>query len=465
VLQGSLEDNVLTALVWNERLAPQIAIKVEARDFSTETYRRIAAAALDFLNRRHRPARAHIGDILEQEITRGADGRFMREIIGEMERLNPLLNEEHVIAELDKFLDIQRLTKAVNQASDLLVSGELEQAREILRAPQLLPKDKPGIWLTQTADWLAFLQQEEDRDQFSTGIEVLDERSVRPARGELLVLLAAAGMGKSWFLINAGKHNVANRKNVLHLTLENTLNMTCQRYTQCFLSLTQDDPRSVSVSLFIRPKDGFGTSAIMPHDNPQIESIHSLGLSELEKRLGPYQGRGKLLVKHFPSGLLTYGQLVAYLDSLEVTYDFKPDLVILDYLTLMDVNTRDLRVSIGKLTQNLRGLASLRDFALMTVSQGNRLSKKARLVTSEHVAEDWSIVATSDTFITYSQTIDEKNKGMARILVDKSRKSEDKWIALITQAYSMGQFCLDSMYMNKFLETEVAQYVEEEDNR
>ena len=112
MLQGSLEDNTLTALCWNERLAPQIALKVKATDFSTDVYRRIAGSALDFLDRLHRPARAHIGDILEHEIKRGANGRFMQDVVEEMARLAPLLNEEHVLGELDKFLDIQRLILA-----------------------------------------------------------------------------------------------------------------------------------------------------------------------------------------------------------------------------------------------------------------------------------------------------------------------------------------------------------------
>jgi replicative DNA helicase len=186
-------------------------------------------------------------------------------------------------------------------------------------------------------------------------------------------------------------------------------------------------------------------------------------MKELDRRVGRYRQAGRLLVQHFPSGMLTYTQLAAYLDMLELTHKFKPDVVLLDYLMLMDVNPRELRVSIGKLTQNLRGMASLRQFALLTVTQGNRLSKDARLVTSKHVAEDWSIVATSDTFITYSQTIEERHRGLARILVDKSRKSGDKWIALITQAYDIGQFSLDSEYMNRYLETEVAQYIEDDE--
>jgi hypothetical protein len=462
VLAGSLEDNTLTALCWNERLAPQIALKVKALDFSTEVYRRIAAAALDFLDRHHRPARAHIGDILEHEIRRGANSRFTQEVISEMERLAPLLHEEHVLGELDKFLDIQRLTKAVNEASDFLLSGDLDRAREVLRQPQLLPKDKPGVWLGDTADWFGFLREDDDEDLFSSGIDVLDDRGIRPARGELFVLLAASGRGKSWFLVNAGRQNVWHRKNVLHLTLENTLDMTLQRYTQCLLSLAKDDPKMLSVSVFVRDKYG---NVLGPPERsePTVQSVHTVPPDEMEARLNQYRSRGKLLVKHFPSGALSYSHLVSYLDALELVHGFKPDLVLLDYLTLMDVNTRDFRINIGKLTQNLRGLASMRDFALVTVTQGNRLSKDARQVTSNHIAEDWSIVATSDTFITYSQTENEKAKNMARILVDKSRKSSDKWLAWITQSYEAGQFALDSEYMSKYLETEVGQYVEKDE--
>ena len=464
MLTGSLEDNTLTALCWHAQLAPQIAMKVKASDFSTDVYRRIATAALDFFDRHHRPARTHIGDILEQDIKKGSNGRFMQEVLTEMERLEPLLDAQFVIGELDKFLEIQHLTKAVNDASDLLTNGHLEQAREVLRAPNLLPKDKPGIWLGDNEGWFSFLHEQEEDSMFSSGIDALDDRNVRPGRGELFVMLAAAGRGKSWFLINAAKHNLIGRKNVLFLTLENTLEMTLQRHTQCLLSFTQDEARPISVRLFPRDKDGFVTG-LSAHDNPLIESIHTVTQDEMIRRLQPYRNLSRLLVKHFPSGALGYGHLAAYLDTLEQVHNFKPDVVLLDYLTLMDINTREYRIGIGKLTQNLRGLASMRDFALVTVVQGNRLSKEARQVTSNHVAEDWSIVATSDTFITYSQTLDEKGKGLARILVDKSRKSSDKWLSLITQAYDMGQFCLDSVYMSKYIETELATQVDADDGR
>ena len=97
--------------------------------------------------------------------------------------------------------------------------------------------------------------------------------------------------------------------------------------------------------------------------------------------------------------------------------------------------------------------------AVVTATQGNRSSAEAKLVTSSMVSEDWSLVATADTFCTYSQTLDERELGLARILVEKSRRSRDKWLALISQSYGTGQFALDSVYMSKVAQSEIARHV------
>jgi replicative DNA helicase len=460
VLGGSLEENILTALTWNDSLAPHIALHIRTGDFSIQTYRRIATAALDYLQSYHRAPRNHITDLLEQDIQRGSDGRFMLDVLRQMEILAPSLNEEYVRNTLDKFIATQRLISAVNNASEQLHEGNLEEAREILRAPHLLLQSDttPGAWLHDTNQWLAFLD-EEDNSEFSSGIEVLDERGVCPGRGEIMILLGATGTGKSWFLVNVGKHNViGRRKNVLHLTLENSRNTTLLRYTQNFLELTRSEVESEHIH----------TAIFEDRDDPEkvqrkrtgpfaYPSIRSLSYEELAHRLKPYQGRGQLLVKHFPTGTLTLGMLSAFLDSLEQTDKFRPDLVLLDYLTLMHLDMRDIRNSIGQLARNLRGLATTRNFALVTVAQANRQAVGRKWVTSNLVAEDWSMPGTSDTFLTYSQTAHERKINIARILVDKARNSGDKWSAYIQQEYQIGQFCTDSAYMGKRLEEQLSE--------
>ena len=455
MLGGSLEENVLCALVHHDTLAPHIAISLTPGDFSVTVYRRIATVAIEFLQHYREPAKAHIGDLLEHEIRRGPDGRFFADVLQQMERLAPSLNEGYVRGTLDRFIATNRMLNAVNSAADLLHEGDLDAAREVLRAPSLLLRpDQPGVWLADSDHWLSFLREDEDVELFSSGIEILDDKDVRPARGELFAFLAASGRGKSWFLINVGKHNaIGRRKKVLHITLENSLKVTVQRYTQCLLVLTRNETLTLDTHIFM-DRDDPDQAHRARYESREFRSIRSTSLSELHGRLKPFQARGELLIKHFPTGTLTIGMLNSFLDALEQADGFKPDLVLLDYLTLMHLDSsRDgnIRVAIGQLARQLRGMAETRGFALVTALQANRLAAGKQWVYGSNVAEDWSVHGTCDTFVTYSQTDHEREQGFARILVDKCRNSSDKWKAFVEQQYAIGQFCTDSVYMGKHI--------------
>jgi hypothetical protein len=80
------------------------------------------------------------------------------------------------------------------------------------------------------------------------------------------------------------------------------------------------------------------------------------------------------------------------------------------------------------------------------------------------VAEDWSKVATADTVLTYSRTAEEYNAGLARIFVERARGEADQFIVLVTQQYGIGQFCLDSTYMSKYVQDEVSTHLGADDD-
>jgi hypothetical protein len=182
----------------------------------------------------------------------------------------------------------------------------------------------------------------------------------------------------------------------------------------------------------------------------EFQSLKDIGRSEVLERLKPYQGRGELLVKHFPTGMLTLGGLIAYLDMLEQVENFKPDMVLLDYMTLMHLGGRDasdFRISVGQLGRSLRGLAEMRNLAMVTVLQSNRASVGRKWISGAYTAEDWSLVGTSDIFLTYNQTPFERDTHVARVLVDKARNAAAHWSTFLIQAYEIGQFCTDSVFM------------------
>ena len=134
-LEGNLERLVLTALVWSEKLAPLIAAKLAADDFSTGPQRQIATAALEYLAKFQRPARRHLEDLLEHEINNnGRDGQFLASLLTIMAELAPGLDEEYVLTRFDDFVVRQRMLAHANAAGELLMGGEIERARRQLFA-------------------------------------------------------------------------------------------------------------------------------------------------------------------------------------------------------------------------------------------------------------------------------------------------------------------------------------------
>ncbi len=161
-----------------------------------------------------------------------------------------------------------------------------------------------------------------------------------------------------------------------------------------------------------------------------------------------FRRRPPIRIKEFATKALTMAGIRAYLEGLERYEKFTPDLICVDYPDLMKLDTNNLRLELGDLIAELRGLAVARNAAMVIVSQGNRDSERASLVTRDMAAEDISKIATSDTVYTYSQTPAEKELGLARIFVEKARNEDSKMQVLITQAYAIGQFCLDSVMLN-----------------
>jgi replicative DNA helicase len=147
--------------------------------------------------------------------------------------------------------------------------------------------------------------------------------------------------------------------------------------------------------------------------------------------------------------------LRAYLDGLERFHKIIPDVIILDYPDLMDIDGNQLRVDTGKIYKDLRGIAVSKNLAMVVASQGNRTSASAKMVTDSMVAEDYSKIATADNVLTYSQTPQEHKLGLARLFVSNGRNDEDKFVVLISQSYTTGQFCLDSALMSSAYEAKL----------
>lgn len=413
-------------------------------------YAELAAAARDYHDKYKRSPGEHTLDIVDTLCTRHTDReKIYRQLYASIMSTKDGVNAAYVMEQAGSFARYQRMKRGMAAAADALEKGDttgLHEAEAAL-AHSIAPTanlEHIGTRLTDPAA-LAFLEEDE-AESFPTGIKELDAVNAGPARGELWIAAGGSNTGKSWLLVHLGKMGLLNRKRVLHITLEMSEKKVLQRYMMNLFSVTK---REATVEVQKLEKDelgrfvDFNMRTIEGRPFFSKEGIHGY----LSKKLKAMKQRPTLIVKQFPTGQLTLRQLDAYLDMLEVREKFIPDIIMVDYVDLMHKSNKEHRHALTELTEGLRGIAVQRNCAMVTVSQINRQGDGAKRVNRSHVAEASTKFNTADIFVMLSKTKAEETLGLCRLFLEKSRNDRKNFEVLLTQAYAMGCFCLDSAKM------------------
>jgi replicative DNA helicase len=227
------------------------------------------------------------------------------------------------------------------------------------------------------------------RETTPTGWEIIDEiMSGGLGNGEMGVLVAPAGIGKTWMLQRISYHALCMGKNVLHYTLE---------LNQSYIGLRYD-------TIF----SGIPTSEI----KYQKEAVRK----SLEK------AKGNLLIKYFPTRSASVQTFSAHMKQVELS-GLKPDIVIVDYADIMkDISGgKELRHRLGNIYEDLRGLAGEMEVPIWTASQANRSSLEEEVIGADKIAEAYSKVMTADFVLSLSRKIEDKASNTARAHVIKNR--------------------------------------------
>ena len=447
-LSGALQENILTLLCFNAEFCKMIRSIISPNLFESSVYRDVASHAIDFVDQYAEPIAEHLPDSLEH-ILSGSDkkkAQSYQRLLDNLFLAKDSVNVKYTISKLHDFVRQQNLKSAVIKTKDAIEAGDLALA-EVEMAKGLRSQVnvfEVGTNMSESKNALDFL---DDVDAgIRTGIVELDKRDIMPRAGEMLLLIAPMKKGKSWGLMHLGKMAILQRKTVVHITLEMSEKRVTQRYIQSFFSITK---REAKIKTPIFKVDALGRLTSIEYEELIRPSLNDPNIRKTltAKVNSQFKKRSPLIIKQFPTSSLTINELDAYLDGLERFQKIVPDMLVVDYPDLMKLDTANLRVDTGGIYKELRGLAIRRNLALVTASQGNRESMKARMVTDSMVAEDVSKIATADIVITYSQTEQEKHLGLARLYVSNARNDEDKFVVLISQAYAAGQFALGSTLM------------------
>jgi hypothetical protein len=456
-LPGSLQENLLTALVHSNEYGRVVAALVEPALFEGD-YRIIAERSVDYWRRYGKAPGPHaadlLSDILEDKKEYARAGTF-RSIIVEMLRLSESINYKYAVDSLRSFVRVQRFQGAVldtarrlNAQRELALPEVEEMWANLLRErSQTMER---GLSLLDTDRLISYLQTH--AVEFTTGIDELDARGIVPLRGAAMLLLASTGIGKSWGLIHLAKRALMQRKKVFYASLELSEEQLIGRFYQSFFGASRWEPReSDPIMAFSLEKDALGQLSYMERAEikPEFTFDGESLEDELRTRRDLMQGKFRNIeIKRFPMRGLTVNMLRGYLDFLEQS-GFIPDVVVLDYIGIMKTDARDHRISLGRTFEDFRGMCVERSVAGITAQQMSRKAARTSRGGQTNVAEDWSLIGTADVCIAINATSAEKQYGLARVFVEKARDQRDRFGVVISQNYDTGQFVIDSAPLNE----------------
>lgn len=448
----SLQQSILILLVMNNEEG-KIVANLVSREHFDDPYDAIAAKAIAYHKEfGEAPGQTHIDDIFDDVINNPKHKlrKVYEEILVSIIEKAPGINGKYVLKRVSEFVRGQTLKAAVLEAAERYTQdeeglvGDVEHILlDALKAPD--EASDVGVFLDDKKKALAFL--ENYTSIFSTGIPELDKIEFGPVRGELLVFMGEKGFGKSWFCVQCGRMALMQRAKLVHISLEMSAERVTQRYFQNFFAIAKRRDKFSTTELEV---DTFGniTGFAFDEQRPRFSFADTDIRTILAKRMDDWGAKlGNIVIKQFPNGYLTVDKLRAYLDGLELTHKFIPDMIIVDYPMLMKQNKDEYRLSIGQTFSDLRGLFVERNIAGIAPAQVNREGWGARRVTGKHTAEDGSIQMTADMVLIASQTPAEKALKLARLSVEKARNDRSGTTVLISQNYDTGQFVTSSARM------------------
>ena len=291
-----------------------------------------------------------------------------------------------------EFCKNQELKSAIVKSVDMLQAGRYDEIKRLIDNA-MRAGTRRDVGLNYVKEFDSIMDQV-SRETVSTGWEAVDNITDGGlAGGELGIVVAPAGIGKSWLLQALGVNSLRAGKNVMHYTLELNQAYVGLRYGAIF--------------------SGIETSQI-PDNRDKV------------KKMIESQCSGELLIKYYPSKAATVQTIYTHLKTIELM-GHSPDIVLLDYADLLSDTSGygEMRHQLGNIYEELRGLSGEFQIPIWTASQSNRSSLEEHIIGAEKIAESYNKIMIADFVLSLSRKIEDKVANTGRVHIIKNRFGPD----------------------------------------
>ena len=393
----SFQIKLVKQLVEDHKFSESIIAIVDPNYFDNEYMRLIVASLKDYYEK-YETIHSYetIFNLIKTQVRREIARESAVELIKEVKESDnkDCLHTQDVAI---KFCKQQELKKATQKIQKILDNGDFDRYEEceelVKRAITVGTEKDEGVDMFHAIEDVL---SDDFRNPIPTGLVGIDNlMGGGLSKGELGVILAAFGVGKTTIMTRMANTAYLDGKNVVQIFFEDNVKVIQRKHLTCFTGI----------------------------------DLNELGdrREEVQEIIPRFQNQeGNLILKKMSSDGTTVPHIKQYLRKL-ISSGIKPDIVFLDYIDCVQPTKqfKDEFSGEGNVMRQFETMLSELDIAGWTAVQGNRSAIGADLVEANMMGGSIKKGQIGHFILSVAKTLDQKEEGRATLAVLKSRFGRD----------------------------------------
>tara|TARA_R110000796_G_scaffold7622_10_gene25991 strand:- start:7315 stop:8694 length:1380 start_codon:yes stop_codon:yes gene_type:complete len=397
-LGSTFQQQLLNQIILDKDFSRSIIDVIETDYFDNKYFKIIIQMIREYyLKYEHVPNFETLEQLTKSEIKQELASKIIIDTINKIKGVS-IEGSEFVQEKAMKFCKQQELQKVMVKAQKIIDDGEFENydtLERLVREALLVGEREDNM--SDVFYNLDEVLNEDYRHPVPMGIPGID-RLLKGglAKGEIGVVLAPTGVGKSTLLTKIANHAFNIGNNVLQIFFEDNPKIIQRKHITLWTKVHPDELSERKAEVMVK-------------------------VNEVKDSM-----ENKLILKKLPSDTVTMGQIKNQVRKM-IAEGINIDVILLDYIDCVvpEKNLGDEWKSEGSVMRAFESMCHELDLVGWTATQGNRSSISSDVVTTDQMGGSIKKAQVGHVIISVAKSLQQKEMKLATIAITKSRIGDD----------------------------------------
>lgn len=397
-LGNTFQLQLINQIIEDKNFASSIMDVLESSYFDNKYFKIITQMIKEYYKKyESTPSFDTLEQIIKSEITQELVAKIVLDTLKQI-KTAPFEGTTFVQEKGLKFCKQQELQKAMERAQKIINEGDFESYDKV----EGLVREALQVGITDKGQTDVFSEldtvlDEDYRHPIPMGINGIDKLLKGGlAKGEIGVILAPTGVGKTTILTKIANTAFNLGYNVLQIFFEDNPKIVQRKHFTIWTGIEPDN--------------------LVLHKEEVLSKIH-----EIQETM-----KNRLVLKKMASDTMTMNQIKNQVRKL-IADGVKIDMVLLDYIdcVLPEQSAKDEWKAEGSVMRAFEAMCHELNLVGWTATQGNRSSISSEVVTTDQMGGSIKKAQVGHVIITVAKTLQQKEMNLATIAITKSRLGKD----------------------------------------